>query len=147
MSNDITERLNQLITAKTKTRRAFAAVMGISAVATDNYANGKRVPPTDLLTSILRAYPDISAEWLMRGEGSMYRDKRPTTNYEIYSHSHNNSHSSFAGDYNESNGTTADTDALKNELQTLKEKEKLYLLQIAELKNDKQFLQSIIKNQ
>lgn len=42
----------------------------------------------------------------MRGEGSMYRDKQPTTNYEIYSHSN------FEGGYNESNGTTADATAL-----------------------------------
>lgn len=141
------DRIKSIITAKGVKRIGFAAAIGISKGTLDNYLDGKNKPSLPLAEGILRAYPDISAEWLMRGEGSMYRDKRPTTNYEIYSHSHNNSHSSFAGDYNESNGTTADTDALKNELQTLKEKEKLYLLQIAELKNDKQFLQSIIKNQ
>lgn len=113
----------------------------------DGYFDGKRKPSLLLVESVLKAYPDISAEWLLRGKGSMYCDNRPTTNYEIYSHSHNNSHSSFGGDYNESNGTTADTTALENEVQTLKEKEKLYLIQIAELKNDKTFLQSIIKNQ
>lgn len=140
MSNDITDRLNQLITAKTKTRRAFAAVMGISAVATDNYANGKRVPPTDLLTSILRAYPDISAEWLMRGEGSMYRSNGSTINYEINAHSQVNK--------GEAGGMTyGPPSSCEEELKALKEKEKLYLLQIAELKNDKLFLQSIIKNQ
>lgn len=141
MNNNITDRLNQLITAKTKTRRAFATMMGISAAATDNYANGKRVPPTDLLTSILRAYPDISAEWLMRGEGSMYRSNGSTINYEVNAHSQVNK--------GEANGgmTYGPPSSCEEELKALKEKERLYLLQIAELKNDKQFLQSIIKNQ
>lgn len=140
-------RIRKIIEAESLTRSDFAKKIEMSKYTLDGYLDGKNKPALALAEGILRAYPDISAEWLMRGEGSMYRDKRPTTNYEIYSHSHNNSHSNFGGDYNESNGTTADTAALENELQALKEKEKLYLLQIAELKNDKLFLQSIIKNQ
>ena len=107
------DRIKNIMTAKYLKRPGFAAAIGVSKGTLDGYLDGRRKPSLPLAEGILRAYPDISAEWLMRGEGSMYRDKQPTTNYEIYSHSHNNSHSNFEGGYNESNGTTADATCVR----------------------------------
>ena len=39
-------------------------------------ANIKSAPGGDMLVRILTTYPDLSAEWLMRGEGSMLRSRQ-----------------------------------------------------------------------
>ena len=134
------DRIKNIITSKGVKRLGFAAAIGISKGTLDNYLDGKNKPSLPLAEGILRAYPDISAEWLMRGEGSMYRSNGSTINYEINAHSRVNK--------GEAGGMTyGPPSSCEEELKALKEKEKLYLLQIAELKNDKLFLQSIIKNQ
>lgn len=134
-------RIRKIIEAEALTRSDFAKKIEMSKYTLDGYLDGKNKPALALAEGILRAYPDISAEWLMRGEGSMYRSNGSTTNYEINAHSQVNK--------GEANGgmTYGPPSTCEEELKALKEKEKLYLLQIAELKNDKQFLQSIIKNQ
>ena len=38
--------------------------------------------PSDVIIKILTAFPEISAEWLMRGEGDMIKD-RATNSEEI----------------------------------------------------------------
>ena len=134
-----TERLKKIVAVKAKSRIAFAKVVGVSSVAMDNYIGEKRRPSLDLIEKILQTYPDISAEWLLRGEGDMYRNAKTgyVNNYEINSHS-----TIHKGDVSDSyNNTSAD---LQQEVKTLKEKERLYLMQIAELKNDKTFLQNLL---
>lgn len=134
-----TERLKKIVAVKAKSRIAFAKVVGVSSVAMDNYIGEKRRPSLDLIEKILQTYPDISAEWLLRGEGDMYRNANSgnVSNYEINSHS-----TVHKGDVSGSyNNTSAD---LQQEVKTLKEKERLYLMQIAELKNDKTFLQNLL---
>lgn len=37
-------------------------------------------PGGDMLVKILTIYPDLSAEWLMRGEGDMFKTNIPKTN-------------------------------------------------------------------
>ena len=133
-------RIRRIIEAESLTRSDFAKKIEMSKYTLDGYLDGKNKPALALAEGILRAYPDISAEWLMRGEGSMYRGNGSTINYEINAHSQVNK--------GEAGGMTyGPPSSCEEELKALKEKEKLYLLQIAELKNDKLFLQSIIKNQ
>lgn len=62
---------------------SFLAQMGIrksyffesTGIQPSNFkgANVKSAPGGDMLVKILTAYPELSAEWLMRGEGSMLR--------------------------------------------------------------------------
>jgi len=40
-------------------------------------ANVKSAPGGDMLVNILTTYPQLSAEWLMRGEGNMLRSQEP----------------------------------------------------------------------
>lgn len=133
-------RIRKIIEAESLTRSDFAKKIEMSKYTLDGYLDGKNKPSLPLAEGILRAYPDISAEWLMRGEGSMYRSNGSTINYEINAHSQVNKGDAGGMTY-------GPPSSCEEELKALKEKEKLYLLQIAELKNDKQFLQSIIKNQ
>lgn len=67
-------RVNKLIDLKSGSSRSkFAASIGMHQVSFNTYMNG-REPKIGFALAILSTFPDISAEWLMRGEGSMYKD-------------------------------------------------------------------------
>ena len=50
----------------------FAKNLGVVQKTLNNYTRG-RAPSSEILTSILEIYPEISARWLMTGEGSMLK--------------------------------------------------------------------------
>ena len=69
---EIVLRLKELIEEKGYTVNSFAREIGIAQVTLNNYIRLNRFPAYETLHAILHTFPDISAEWLMRGEGSMY---------------------------------------------------------------------------
>ena len=69
---EIVLRLKELIEEKGYTVNSFAHEIGIAQVTLNNYIRLNRFPAYETLHAILHTFPDISAEWLMRGEGSMY---------------------------------------------------------------------------
>lgn len=76
-----TERLNQIYTQSgIRSIRQFAEAAGlVCGTLTDTLHNGTE-PRYTLLRSILNSNPNVSAEWLMRGEGSMYKNDRVRVN-------------------------------------------------------------------
>ena len=133
------QRLKQITKTKAGSVKKLAEALGISENTIEGYMRGKNKVALNFIVDVLKTYPDISAEWLLRGEGDMYRNANNgnVNNYEINSHS-----TVHKGDVSDSyNNTSAD---LQQEVKTLKEKERLYLMQIAELKNDKTFLQNLL---
>ena len=67
----IVERLRLLIEDKGYNPKTFAEKIGIAQRTINNYVNG-RFPSYEAIHAILHTFPDVSAEWLMRGEGEMY---------------------------------------------------------------------------
>lgn len=63
---DTIKRLNELIEAKCGTRgeTAFSKLIGIHQVTLNNYILGKRKLSLEVIEAILKAFPDVSAEWL-----------------------------------------------------------------------------------
>lgn len=59
----------------------LARRLGISQSTLNGYTLGKRKPSYDLAESVLNAFSDVSAEWLMRGEGTMYISDLPSTDH------------------------------------------------------------------
>lgn len=136
------QRIKDIIRQKAKNREMFAEKVGVSINTLDAYLKKKCKISLDLITKILLTYPDLSAEWLLRGEGEMLRTSiyNNVNNFEI-----NKNSTVHKGDVTGSYNSVAPSDSeLQQEVKTLKEKEKLYLLQIAELKNDKLFLQNLL---
>lgn len=73
----ITARLKALLEAGLyKSGRAMALAAGLNEV-TFNYALKGADIRFSTLEAILKANPTISSEWLMRGEGDMFRDLTP----------------------------------------------------------------------
>ena len=72
------ERLIEFIRSIGMSERAFAEAMGISQQALNNYTRGANRLPVSLLERILKKYPQLSAEWLMRGRGNMLSAGEPS---------------------------------------------------------------------
>lgn len=68
---DILSRVKEIISFSSLSVRAFAIRCGISQRTLDNQIKGLRSVSLETTVSILHAFPEISAEWLMRGDGEM----------------------------------------------------------------------------
>lgn len=70
----IIDRIKELIAQKEMNETSFAKSIGLSQRTLNNYMNG-RSPSYEAIDAILRAFPDVSAEWLLMGEGEMYKSE------------------------------------------------------------------------
>jgi DNA-binding XRE family transcriptional regulator len=50
---------------------SFASSIDVNQVTLNNYKLGKRKPSLELVEKVTKKYPQVSAEWLLRGIGSM----------------------------------------------------------------------------
>ena len=81
-SSEIRDRISTLIEDTRLTRAAFAKAIGVrQSVIHSMYDRGTE-PSYKVLSAILNTFGSLSAEWLMRGEGEMYR--MPTMPKEEY---------------------------------------------------------------
>lgn len=67
----IASRIEQVRVSYGLTKKRFADSIGVHVVSYSRYANGQRMPSSDVLTKICDVYEDISTTWLMTGEGEM----------------------------------------------------------------------------
>lgn len=58
--------------------RAFAIKCGLNQPTLDRMLKGINALNLNCITSILSAFPEVSAEWLLRGEGEMFITSQPT---------------------------------------------------------------------
>lgn len=69
---EILQRIRELIDAKECNVSSFAKKIGIGQTTLNTYLKYDRYPAYETLHAILHTFPDVSAEWLMRGEGDMF---------------------------------------------------------------------------
>lgn len=66
-------RITKLIESTGLNPTAFAAKIGVQQMTLWGQLNGKRKLSLETVLAILSSYPELSAEWLMRGTGDMTR--------------------------------------------------------------------------
>jgi len=71
--NPINIRFKEVVDKKTLGNKSeFQRVMGFgSSEKIRTYYTGEKIPSSQVLLRTLEAFPDISAEWLLRGKGEM----------------------------------------------------------------------------
>lgn len=69
------QRLKQLAKTKMGSNNRFAVEVGISPRTAEKMFAGKVKISLALVEAILSAFPDVSAEWLLRGSGSMLKSE------------------------------------------------------------------------
>ncbi len=74
----INERFNILIEALHQNVRSFAQAIDKSYSAVENTCKGRTKPGYDVLDAVLRTYPQVSPDWLMKGEGEMFKAQQVT---------------------------------------------------------------------
>lgn len=77
----------------------FADEIGVQRSSISHILNGRNNPSLDFVTKTLKRFPGINPEWLIMGEGAMYRE---TAKAEIPEEKSNNSHDLFSSIENES---------------------------------------------
>lgn len=76
------ERIRSLITHLGLSTRGFAIQCGIPQNTLSNQLNGVRELSLSTITAILKSYDAVSSEWLLRGEGDMFKSGAQELNNE-----------------------------------------------------------------
>jgi transcriptional regulator with XRE-family HTH domain len=76
---ELPDRLRKIIDYYGLSVNELAAKLGGSRMKYYNLLNGKAKPDFDTTECILKSFPDVSAEWFMRGDGSMLKSQIATT--------------------------------------------------------------------
>lgn len=74
MENTINERVEEFIRHKKLTKRAFATAIGMDEGTLGNKIRGVTQLDINTIRSILLAFNELSAEWLVMGTGPMLKD-------------------------------------------------------------------------
>lgn len=75
-------RIKQLVSQLGSSTRAFAIKCGLRQNTLSNQLNGMRELSLQTVTAILNSFPEVSAEWLMRGDGEMFQDRQNSAELE-----------------------------------------------------------------
>lgn len=65
------ERLRSVIAIKSKSPTDFCKKIGVAQTTLSNQLHSSRGISIDVVLLTLNAFPDLSAEWLLRGKGEM----------------------------------------------------------------------------
>lgn len=82
MDSIVIQHINELIEVKAKSMRDFASQIGVRNNTLNQQLNGLRSISYETINAILVAFEDISAEWLLRGVGNMYKNVEASTDSE-----------------------------------------------------------------
>jgi hypothetical protein len=120
MKDTILERLKSVIADKSNSASDFSKMIGIAQTTLSNQMKSPRGISIEVIMLTLDQFPDISAEWLLRGKGKMLlTDNLPT----------------FCGDETETE------EDLKIELSKVEAELEEYKLQNLRLEAQKDYLQ------
>ena len=67
------KRVKLLMNEFSMSENEFAKALSMSQSTLNGYTKESRKPSLALAESVLNAFEDVSAEWLLRGKGSMYK--------------------------------------------------------------------------
>lgn len=73
MENSINQRIRELINSLGVNDNQFAKTIGVTQSVIASMFSRNTEPSSKVLIAILNAYANLSAEWLMRGEGDMLK--------------------------------------------------------------------------
>ena len=83
MEKKIIERINELLKNKHLTTNQLSRILGISPSSVYGYLSGDSRAPMSFIVLFLGSFPDVSAEWLLRGEGEMMKPTRQSHYLEM----------------------------------------------------------------
>ena len=76
------DRIRELMESLHKSQQDFAQMIEMSPASLSSIFNGRTRPTLTIVEAIKKKIPDISIEWLMFGQGSMYQHNADQTGAE-----------------------------------------------------------------
>lgn len=74
-------RLQEFILAENISQSQFADSIGVARASISHILSGRNKPGFDFIVSMSKRYPNLNLEWLINGEGDMY--KTPASNDSV----------------------------------------------------------------
>lgn len=87
MEYSVYQRLMSILENKQLSVNALSKIIGMSQTTLNTQLKGERTLAASVVEKFLLSFPDVSAEWVMRGTGSMYLDQTKTNVTEVTSES------------------------------------------------------------
>ena len=72
------DRIRQIMEAQHMTQQVLASYIGTTPATLSGIFNDRTRPTINIIESIKKKFPDISLEWLMFGEGEMFKQSSDT---------------------------------------------------------------------
>lgn len=85
MENSLTERIRQLMEQLGMNKKTFSEKIGENPSKISHIFMGRNNPSLDMLQKILRAFPDVSPDWLImgRGESLLNNERQKIDDHEL----------------------------------------------------------------
>lgn len=83
MENSIIQRIAEIITSKGFSENSFAKQIGSNQRTINQQLRGDRKLSLDTVCNVINSFGDISAEWLLRGEGNMNKSEEKSSDIHI----------------------------------------------------------------
>ena len=80
IESTINERFQEMISLLGISNNAFAISIGKTSTTINNIVDGKSKPGYELLEAVFKVYPQVSRDWLLMGEGEVFRKKQVENN-------------------------------------------------------------------
>ena len=80
---DISKRFEAMIASLEMNNNSFALSIGRSPSNIKPIIDGKSKPGYDMLEAIFKKYPQINRDWLLMGEGQIFRNQKNASKIEI----------------------------------------------------------------
>lgn len=71
----LNNRVIRVMELKGLTKTEFTSILNITPAILSHINSGRNKPSVEILQKIITHYPDISAEWLLMGQGAMLKAK------------------------------------------------------------------------
>lgn len=68
-------RIQKIIDKQGISLNAFAQEIGVNRSTVSHILTGRNKPSVEVLQKILKRFPELSSDWLLLGNGSMYTQK------------------------------------------------------------------------
>ena len=82
METTVAQRIKSILNDKQISIAAFAKMIGMLQVTCNRQIRGDQAVSLAMIEGFLHVFPDISAEWLLRGEGEMYKSNSGSVHVE-----------------------------------------------------------------
>ena len=82
METTVAQRIKSILNDNQISIAAFAKMIGMLQVTCNRQIRGAQAVSLAMIEGFLHVFPDISAEWLLRGEGEMYKSNSGSAQVE-----------------------------------------------------------------